>query len=94
MIECTSVINHSINSLPFFGFAASVFSKPFPSWITQLEFSLRGDRGLLGLHRLWSVDWALHELSCNSIIHVRIIGQNNNLGALVLKDPLEAINTR
>ena len=49
----------------FFGFDVSVggFSEPFPSCITQLEFSPRGDLGLLGLHRLCKVDWALQELS-------------------------------
>ena len=51
---------------PFFGFDTSglIASDSFPSWISMLELSLRGDRGLLGLRTLWKTDCTFPLQSC------------------------------
>lgn len=39
-----------------FGLSEITTSHSFPSWITTLRLSLRGDLGLLGLRTLWKYD--------------------------------------
>lgn len=53
---------------PCFSFdrPGSVASESFPSRMSMLELSLRGDLGFPGLRRLWRTDCALPTHSCKS----------------------------